>query len=124
MLYEVREANGRIKLFFSKKKGFKFKKQWEKRFFDRGSVDCFVQEYLGHCCLACKQKGWVYKTRLPKPLRSSLKGGGKGVPPLGTLTTCPECGTQHRVQHEDVAIPQFDGSTSTWQRVVLVLAVD
>ena len=124
MLYEVREANGKVKLLFSKKKGLKFKKQWEKRFFDRGSVDYFVEEYLCHCCLACRQKGWVYKTRLPKSLRSSLRGGGKGVPPVDTLTSCPECQTRHRVQHEDYEIPQYDGSIDIAQRVVLTLDVD
>jgi rubredoxin len=124
---KITEEKGKFKVFFNKKQGFKFKKSFPSS--DGVSlririktIEYFIEECLRFCCLACKQNGWVYKTQLPKPLRSSLKGGGKGLPPISTLTTCPECKMEHRVQHEDEPIPQPDGSIFMSSRVVLTLA--
>lgn len=92
MFYEVREENGKFNLYFNKKKGFKFKKS----FSDRDWIETFVERYLWHCCLPCKERGWVYKTRGSGGL---CGGGGKGRPPAGSIVRCPECRTEHIVSY-------------------------
>ncbi len=119
MLYEIREAHGKSKVYFSKKKGLKFKKS----FSQRESAEYFAEEYLCYCCLACRQNGWVYKTQMPEPFRSSVRGGARDFPPVGTVTTCPECRSKHSVQHEDVRI-HYSGPYANFlkRRIVLVLS--
>jgi len=59
MLYEIKEENGKFNLYFSKKKGLKFKKSFD----ELRWAEWFVERYLAHCCISCQQRGWVYKAR-------------------------------------------------------------
>ena len=98
MLYEIREKNGRFLLFLSKKSGVKYKKS----FHDHRSAEWFVEAYARLCCLACKQKGWLYKTRGT----GGMYGGGNrrnskmGRACVGSIVFCPECRTEYIVQYE------------------------
>ena len=120
-MYEIREDKNKLpfKLFFRKEKGFKFKKA----FVSQQAAEWFIDDYLRQCCLNCKQQGWVYKTQLPKPLRSRLKSGHRPVPPVGTLAICPECKAKHQVQYEDVLYESF-GHGYTAARLILVQIPD
>ena len=117
MLYEIRERTGKrpFRLFLKKKKGLKFKQS----FHSLEYANWFIETHLRHCCLSCKENGWVYKTQLPKPFRSSLKGGTKRFPVVGVITICPECRTQHRVQHENIQY-EFNGQVYSCVRTFLV----
>ncbi|CAG0937658.1 hypothetical protein TFLX_06607 [Thermoflexales bacterium] len=98
MLYEIREKNGRFNLFLRKKNGMKFKKS----FSDRQHAERFVKDYLRLCCVVCKQKGLVYKTRGT----GGMYGGGnrrntaRGRAPAGSVVVCPECRAKHLVEYE------------------------
>jgi hypothetical protein len=99
MLYEIKEKDCRFNLFLSKKNGMKFKKSFAKQQY----AEWFVEDYLRLCCLACRQKGLVYKTCG----MGGMCGGGnrrnsaRGRAPAGSVVVCPECRTQHLVQYEN-----------------------
>lgn len=84
-LYEVRAAGGVFHLYFKKKNGFKFKKA----FGQRDHAVEFALVYLRHCCLACQQRGQVYKLR--------GLGGVWATKPRNKPVFCPECGAEHGV---------------------------
>lgn len=121
MMYEIREDKSKLpfKLFFRKKKGFKFKKAFN----SQQATEWFIDDYLRRCCLNCKQQGWVYKTQLPKPFRSGLKSGANALPPIGTWAICPECKAKHQVQYADVQY-ESSGHVYTAKRVILVQIPD
>lgn len=119
MLYQIKEENGKFKLFFSKKTGPKFKKafpfrlylqgEWvERRAQVRQGVEQFVERYLRQCCAQCKERGWVYKTRGSGGTHGGGASHGKGnrggphwgKPPAGTIVFCPECRARHVIGYE------------------------
>jgi len=76
MLYEIREEGGKLKLFFQKKNGLKFRKSFVSH--KREWVESFAERYLGLCCLRCKERGWVYKTRRSGGVYGGGARHGKG----------------------------------------------
>ena len=98
MFYDIREKDGRFNLFLAKKNGMKFKKS----FSNHDYAVHFVDLYLRLCCLTCKQKGLVYKTRGT----GGMYGGGnrrntlRGRAPVGSVVVCPECRATHLVEYE------------------------
>jgi len=116
MLYEIRKQEGlfAFRIFVRKKKGFKFKKAFP----EQQAAELFIENYLRLCCLNCKQHGWVYKTQLPPPYKSTFTGGAKPFPPVGTITICPQCKTLHQVQHE---IVQFELLEQMWSGTLITL---
>ncbi len=99
MFYEIREKNGRFLLFLNKKNGFKYKRSFP----DHESAEWYVKAYLPLCCLACKQKGWLYKVRGT----GGMYGGGnrrnskRGQAQDGSVVSCPECRAKHVVKYKD-----------------------
>lgn len=112
MLYEIREVNGKFKLFFHKKNGLKFKKSFVLH--KREWVENDAEAYLRLCCLRCKERGWVYKTRGSGGIHGGGASHGKGnrglphwgSPATGSQAFCPECRAKHIVGYEDV---EFQG---------------
>jgi hypothetical protein len=109
MLYQVKEENGKFNLYLSKKKGLRFKKSFDELWLAKW----FIERYLAHCCVSCKQNGWVYKARNSGGLH---RGGSRGdrpwiVPLVNSVVMCPECRAEHYVQYEDwklFLIPKTD----------------
>lgn len=137
MLYEILEENGKFKLFFKKKKGLKFKKAFAHS--KRESIEHFAESYLRHCCLRCKERGWVYKTRGSRGVHGGGTRHGRGnrglphwgKPPVGSIVSCPECWANHLVEYEYLQVECWGyGSTerfidiSTVGRIVLTLSPD
>lgn len=123
MLYEIKEVEGKFQLYFRKKAGFKFKKsfpyrrwsgtEWvERRDETRQEIEYFVHRYLRHCCVRCREQGWVYKTRSS----GGIYGGGAshgngsrglphhGKPAAGSIVVCPECRSRHELAYEQSII--------------------
>ena len=121
MLYEIREEEGKrpFKLFFKKKKGLKFKKA----FVSQQVAEWFIDNYLRHACLCCKQRGWVYKVQLPETFRGRLNSGRRRYPPTGIIAICPECKSPHQVQHESVRC-DVNGHVFMATKIVLVPIAD
>ena len=64
----------------------------------------FIELYLRHCCLKCRQRRWIYNNRGS----GGLHGGGsnrgpmnRGRPPSGSLVLCPECQAKHEIKYDD-----------------------
>jgi len=124
MLYEIKEENGKFKLFFRKKKGLKFKKSFTHN--KREWVEHFVESYLRHCCLHCKERGWVYKIRGSGGIYGGGARHGKGNrglphwgnPPAGTVVFCAECRAKYLVEYEDIQVECWT-YTNTGQHSVM-----
>ena len=89
--YEVRENEDRFDLYFKKKKGMKFKKRFDTKY----NAEEFAILYLRHCCLACQQRGLVYKVK-----RLGHIAGGRSSNRKSTqnhAVFCPECHTEHGI---------------------------
>jgi len=89
-LYEVREVDDEFRVYFRKKKGFKFKKACSTR---EHSV-AFAHDYMRYCCLECQQRGWVYKTRKARERFMYWDGANHS---MGFFRLCPECQSDHQV---------------------------
>ena len=104
MLYEIRQQTGKVpfKLYFKKKKGFKFKKSFR----SPEDANWFIESYLRRCCLNCKQNGCVYKTRNTNGSHGRIRQVAMSLLAAGSTVVCPQCRSTYIVQYEDDGFPR------------------